>query len=97
MPVDVRVREHVLAIDYPAGQGRRPRPLEALLASPDGFVASTLNVVLCRQWTRSSIRFTVRAERRAEHPTIPTEIELVYLPGGDALDSRWWTSLRAVL
>jgi putative redox protein len=87
MRVDVRVREHVLAMDYPAGTGRNPTPLEVLLASLAGCAANTLRLVLSKMGARvDSLEVEARAERRTEHPTILTEIELVYHLGGGALD-----------
>ena len=88
MRVDVRVREHVLAMDYPAAEGKSPTPLEVLLASLAGCAAATLNIVLSRKMgvKLESLEVEVRAERRAEHPTVLTEIELVYHLGGESLD-----------
>lgn len=89
MRVDVHVREHVLAMDYPAEAGRNPTPLEVLLASLAGCAATTLRVALAKMGEHvDSIEVEARAERRTEHPTILTAIELVYQVGGDALDPR---------
>jgi uncharacterized OsmC-like protein len=89
MRVDVHVREHVLKMDYPAAEGRDPTSLEALLASLAGCAANTLYLVLCRKLGAkvSSLEVEARAERRAEHPTILTAIELVYHLRGEALDA----------
>lgn len=87
MRVDVRVREHVLAMDYPAETGRNLTPLEVLLASLAGCAANTLRLVLSKMGVPTeSVEVEARAERRAEHPTILTDIELVYRVGCDALD-----------
>jgi uncharacterized OsmC-like protein len=88
MRVDVRVREHVLAMDYPAVEGKDPTPLEVLLASLAGCAAATLSMVLSRKMgvKLDSLEVEARAERRTEHPTVLTEIELVYYLGGEALD-----------
>jgi len=90
MRVDVRVREHVLAMDYPAVAGKNPTPLEVLLASLAACAANTLSLVLCKKMALrvDSLAVEVRAERRAEHPTVLTEIELVYHVGGEALDAQ---------
>jgi uncharacterized OsmC-like protein len=90
MRVDVHVREQVLAMDYPAEAGRKPTPLEVLLASLAGCAANTLNLVLRRNMGAAvnSMEVEARAERRAEHPTVLTEIELVYHLGGEALDPQ---------
>jgi uncharacterized OsmC-like protein len=78
--VDVEVREHVLAMDYPAVAGKQPTPLEVLLASLAGCAANTLSLVLCRKMGAvvHALEVEARAERRAEHPTVLTAIELVY-------------------
>src|SRR5215472_909041 len=90
MRVDVHVREHVLAMDYPAEAGRNPTPLEVLLASLAACAASTLNLVLSRKVGVAvpSLEVEARAERRADHPTLLTEIELVYRIGGELLDPQ---------
>lgn len=80
MRVDVRVREHVLAMDYPAVTGKACTPLEVLLASLCGCAANTLFMVLCGKMNvkLESLEVEARAERRSEHPTILTAIELVF-------------------
>ena len=90
MRVDVRVREHVLSMDYPAGAARNPTPLEVLLASLAGCAANTLNLVLSTKMGAriDSLEVEARAERRVEHPTVLTEIELVYHIGAEALDPQ---------
>jgi uncharacterized OsmC-like protein len=90
MRVDVRVREHLLAMDYPADAGRNPTPLETLLASLAACAANTLNLVLCRKLGAQvhGLEVEARAERSAEHPTILTDIELVYHLAGQALDAQ---------
>ena len=90
MRVDVHVREHVLAMDYPAVAGKNPTPLEVLLASLAACAANTLNLVLCRKMGAKldSLEVEVRAERRAEHPTVLAEIEMVYHLGSEALDPQ---------
>lgn len=80
MRVDAYVREHVLPMDYPAVAGKNPTPLEALLASLAACAANTLHLVLDRKMgvKLESLEVEARAERRAEHPTVLTAIELVY-------------------
>jgi uncharacterized OsmC-like protein len=84
MRVDVHVREHVLPMDYPAEAGKNPTPLESLMASLAGCAAATLNMVLSKKLDIriDSLEVDVRAERRAEHPTVLTEMEIVYYVGG---------------
>lgn len=96
MRVDVHVREHVLKMDYPAADGRDPTSLEALLASLAGCAANTLHLVLCRKLGAKveSLEVEARAERRVEHPTILTAIELIYHLRGEALEAA--TVERAV-
>ena len=90
MRVDVRVREHVLSMDYPAEPGKKPTPLGMLLASLAACATNTLNLVLCRKMGAKlhGLEVEARAERRAEHPTILTDIELVYHLRGEALDQQ---------
>jgi uncharacterized OsmC-like protein len=87
MRVDVQVRSHVLPMDYPAAEGREPTPLEVLLASLAACAANTLNLVLCRKMGAkvTSLQVEGKAQRREEHPTILTAIELVYRLRGEDL------------
>ncbi len=86
MRVDAHVREHVLRMDYPAEEGRDPTPLEVLLASLAGCAAATLRLVLSKLGARVDwLEVEMRAERRAEHPTALTRIELVYHLTADEL------------
>lgn len=89
MRVDVHVREHVLAMDYPAQAGRDTTPLEGLLASLAACAANTLNLVLSRKMgvKVESLEVEARAERREEHPTVLTQIELVYHLRAEPMDS----------
>jgi uncharacterized OsmC-like protein len=90
MRVDVHVREHLLAMDYPAEPGKNPTPLETLLASLAACATTTLNLVLSRKMGTKldGLEVEARAGRRAEHPTILTDIELVYHLAGEALDPQ---------
>lgn len=90
MRVDVHVREHILAMDYPAEAGRNPTPLEVLMASLTACAANTLNLVLSKKMgiRIDSLEVEGRAERRTEHPTVLTGIELVYRLGGEHLDAQ---------
>lgn len=90
MRVDVHVRDHVLAMDYPAEQGRNPTPLEVVLASLAACAANTLNLVLVRKMGAkiASLEVDAKAQRREEHPTVLTAIEVVYHLRGDALDAE---------
>lgn len=90
MRVDVHVRDQVLAMDYPAEPGKAPTPLEVLLASLAACAANTLNLVLCRKMGArvDGLEVSVVAERRVDHPTILTRIELGYHLRGEGLDAR---------
>ena len=74
-------------MDYPAAEGRNPTPLEMLLASLSACAANTLSLVLCRKMGAkvSSLEVEARAQRREEHPTVLTKIELIYHLRGEAL------------
>lgn len=90
MRVDAHVREHILPMNYPAVAGKSPTPLEVLLASLAACAANTLHLVLCRKMgvKLDSLEVEVRAERRAEHPTVLTTIELVYHIRAESLNSE---------
>jgi putative redox protein len=87
MRVDVQIRDHVVPIDYPAEAGRNPTPLEMLLASLAACAGNTLHLVLSRKMgvSLASLEVEARAERRQEHPTLLTKIDLVYHLRGDGL------------
>ena len=90
MRVDVQVREQLLQMDYPAAQGASPTPLEALLASLAACAANTLHLVLCRKMgvKIESLQVEASAQRRHEHPTILTAINLVYRLRAESLASE---------
>lgn len=90
MRVDVHVREQVLSMDYPAEAGRHSTPLEALLASLAACAANTLHLVLSNKLGVHLDRIEVEAhgERRVEHPTLLTQIELVYHLRGEKMDAE---------
>jgi putative redox protein len=91
MRVDVHVREHVLSSDYPAVAGKAPTSLELLLAALASCAANTVNLVLGRgMGTKvSSLQVEVHAQRREDHPTILTEIELTYHIQGEGLQTGY--------
>jgi putative redox protein len=80
MRVDVQVRSHSIPMDYPAAGDANPTPLEVLLASLAACAANTLNLVLSRKMEANftSLEVEAKAQRREEHPTVVTAIELVY-------------------
>jgi putative redox protein len=87
MRVDVYVRDRILSMDYPSRPGADPTPLEVLLASLAACAANTLNLVLCRKIGAklASLEVEAIAQRREEHPTVLTAIELVYHLRGEEL------------
>ena len=90
MRVDVHIRDQVMPMDYPAQPGAYPTPLEVLMASLAACAANTFNLVLSKKMGAKfdSIEVETRAERRAEHPTVLTAIELVYHLRGDSLNAQ---------
>jgi putative redox protein len=80
MRIDAQIREHTLSMDYPAGHGAYPTPLEVLLASLAACAANTFNLVLSRKMgvKIASLEVEAKAQRSEEHPTVLTAIELVY-------------------
>jgi putative redox protein len=87
MRIDVHIREHILPMNYPAVQDNDPTPLEMLIASLAACAGNTLNLVLCRKMGAkvASIQVEAKAQRREEHPTVLTVIELVYHLRGEEL------------
>lgn len=88
MRVVVPIRETVLAMDYPARPGGDPTPLEMLLASLAACAGNALNLVLSRKLGVQvpSLEVEAVAQRRTEHPTVLTEIELTYRLRGEGLE-----------
>jgi len=61
-----------------------------LMASLAACAANTLNLILSKKigLRLDSLEVEARAKRRAEHPTVLTDIELVYRLGGEQLDAQ---------
>ena len=83
-------RDHALHVDYPlqeGDQGAGFTSLELLLASLATCCGNTVGVVL-RQMRREfdGIVVDARGERRDEHPTVLTRIELELEVRGEGLD-----------
>lgn len=87
MRIDVHIRDRILPIDYPIRPGADPTPLEVLLASLAACAGNTLHAVLCRRMgvNLQSLEVEARAQRRKEHPTVLTAIELIYHLRGEGL------------
>jgi len=90
MCVEAHVRERVLQMDYPARPGASATPLEVLLASLAACAVNTLNLVLAKKMgvPIESLEVDGKAQRREEHPTVLTEIELVYHLRGEKLEAE---------
>lgn len=75
-------------MDDPAEPGKAPTPLEMLMASLAACAANTLNLVLSRKMgaTVDDLEVSVGSEKRGDHPTILTRIELGYHLRGEGLD-----------
>ena len=87
MRIDVHVRDQVVPMDYPAGPRRNLTPLEVLLASLTACSGNTLYHVLLNMGAKpASLEVEAKAERRDQHPTVLTAIELVYHVRGKTLD-----------
>jgi putative redox protein len=86
MRFENRARAHVVATDYPlqAGdEGVGQRPLELLLSSLGSCAGGAL-IALLRKGGHAFTGLSVRAtgQRRAEHPTLFTEISLEFIVRG---------------
>lgn len=76
-------------IDYapPLGDGAGYRPTELLLASLASCSGQTVISLLRKMGQEvSSFEVTARGERREEHPTVFTSIDLVFTIGGKNVD-----------
>ncbi|MCL5735512.1 MAG: OsmC family protein [Actinobacteria bacterium] len=82
---------HQVTIDYPLRPGEAvagPTPLQLLLASLAACSGSTVALVLGRmQKPLESLEVHARGQRRDEHPTVVTDIDLEFVLKGDGLDS----------
>ena len=90
---DMRIRattgEHTVQMDYPMGGAECGAftPLQLLLASLAGCGGNTMALLLRRHdQPVSGIEVTASAERRDEHPTVLTDIELAFEVRGAGLD-----------
>jgi putative redox protein len=73
-------------MDYPVGCGTMT-PLELLLISLAGCSISSMAVLLTRaKQTFDCLSVEVIGQRRDEHPTVFTDIELKFVLRGDALE-----------
>ncbi len=82
---------HEIVMDYPLAEGQVTAgltPLQTLLASLAACSANSVKVLLERRMnqTVTGLEVQARAQRRAEHPTVLTEIALQFVVRGPALD-----------
>ena len=87
MQFECAVGAHSVMLDYPLkpeDPGAGPRPLEVLLGSLAACLGGTMVALLCRAGQSfDSLTVRARGRRRAEHPTVFTEIGLeLVLRGG---------------
>ncbi len=82
--------EHSVLMDYPLQQDQPVAgmtPLKLLLASLAGCIGNTLPLLLSRRDQHlTDLRVGVRAQRRDEHPTVLTSIEVALVLHGEDLD-----------
>jgi len=90
MKVDAESGGHRVRMDYPippqsAADGFTP--LQLLLASLAGCAGNVVPLLLRRmKQPLDGLRLEVRAQRRTEHPTVLTEIEVEFILQGTGLD-----------
>ena len=85
--------EHEVTIDYPLpgsdGDLKGMTPLRLLLASLAGCSGSSVAVLLRRdQQPVDRVEVTARGQRRDEHPTVITSIDLAFTVYGDVDPAR---------
>ena len=85
--------EHAVTIDYPLPGGDGPiagmTPLRLLLASLAGCGGSSVAALLRRDGQPvTGIEVTAHGERREEHPTVITAIDLGFVVRGDVDPAR---------
>jgi len=82
--------EHAVTIDYPLEPGQQVAgltPLKLLLASLAGCAGNTVPMLLAKRGQQvRGLQVTARAQRRDEHPTVLTRIDVEFVLHGDALD-----------
>ncbi|MGA2652660.1 MAG: OsmC family protein [Terracidiphilus sp.] len=90
MRMEVHIRAKILTMDYPMTSSADPTPLEVLMASLASCAGCTFHSVLTRKMgTRvKSLEVEVNAERRGEHPSGLTDIEIIYRLRGESLNSE---------
>ncbi len=84
--------EHTVAIDYPMQAGETvagPTPLQLLLASLAACSGSTVALVLRRmEEPFEGLVVHARGQRRDEHPTVLTDIDLEFVLNGAEIEAK---------
>lgn len=92
MQVSASARNHTVTMDYPLNGNQTtagPTPLEMLLASLAACSANSLSLLLQRQGQPvQGITVEARGQRRDEHPTVLTSIELSFELKGPGMDEE---------
>lgn len=84
--------EHTVAIDYPLQPGQTvagPTLLQLLLASLAACSGSTLALVIRRmEEPMEGLVVHARGQRRDQHPTVLTDIDLEFVVSGSKVDTK---------
>jgi putative redox protein len=82
--------EHSVTVDYPLEPGQTVEgltPLKLLLVSLAGCAGNTIPLLLARRGqTVSGFHVVARGQRRDEHPTVLTQIDVEFVLRGADLD-----------
>jgi putative redox protein len=82
--------EHSVTVDYPLEPGQQVAgltPLKLLLTSVACCAGNTVPMLLAKRGRPvSGLRVTARAQRRDEHPTVLTRIEVEFALRGEGLE-----------
>jgi putative redox protein len=82
--------EHTVTMDYPLEPGQAVAgltPLKLLLASLAGCIGNTVPMLLAKRGQPvRALEVKVTGQRRDEHPTVLTSIDVEFILHGDGLD-----------
>jgi len=82
--------DHSVIVDYPLEAGQTVEgltPLKLLLVSLAGCAGNTIPLLLARRGQKvSGFQVIARAQRRDEHPTVLTQIDVEFVLRGAELD-----------
>jgi putative redox protein len=90
MRMEVHIRGKVLPMDSHSTRSADPTPLETLMGSLAACAGGTFHALLSRKVGNrlKSLEVEINAERQSEHPSVLTEIEIVYHLRGESLDAE---------